>query len=135
MDLSAKNLNQVYDNLLSFLREEQGDTKVDYEAPPSQIQGGNETSIFKFKLKSVHPSLSGPLILRVFRKGHPPKHAIMESVVHNSLVDQGFPVPYVYYACKDPKYLGRQFLIMDFLPGSLLPSVFGHDTNTVLPLC
>jgi len=131
MNTSEKNLNQVSDNLLSFLKEELGDTKVDYEVPPSQIQGGNETSIFQFKLKSVHSSLSGPLILRVFRKSHRPKHAIMESIVHKSLVGQGYRVPYVYYASNDLKYLGSQFLIMDLLPGEILPEVFGQDTDIV----
>ena len=56
----------------------------------------------------------------------------MERVIHNSLVDQGFRVPYVHYACIDDKYLGNQFLIMDFLTGALLPSVFGQDTAIVL---
>ncbi len=132
MDITAKHISQVSDNLLSFLREELGDTKVDYEIPPSQLQGGYDTSVFQLKLKNVQSSLSGPLVLRVFRKSHPPKQAIMESVIHNSMVDQGFTVPYVYYACVDDKYLGNQFLIMDFLPGMLLPSVFGQNTAIVL---
>lgn len=134
MDISEKNFNQVSDNLLSFLRDELGDSKVDYEACPSRIQGGNETYIFQFKLKNVHPSLSEPMVLRIFRKdlGFRPKHAIMESVVHNSLVDQGVPVPYVHYSCIDQKYLGEQFMIMDFLPGAMLHLVFGQDSCIVL---
>ena len=132
MDITEKHISQVSDNLLSFLSEELSDTKVDYEIPPSQLQGGYDTSIFQFKLKNVQASLSGPLVLRVFRKSHPPKQAIMESVIHNSLVDQGFLVPYVYYACIDDKYLGNQFLIMDFLTGALLPTVFDQDTAIVL---
>jgi len=94
MDISEKNFNQVSDNLLSFLRDELDDSKVDYEACPSRIQGGNETYIFQFKLKNVHSSLSEPMVLRLFRKdlGFRPKHAIMENVVHNSLVDQGVSV-------------------------------------------
>lgn len=132
MDISANYINQISDNLLSFLSEELGDTKIGYEIPPSQLQGGYDTSICKFKLKNAQPSLSEPLVLRVFRKSHPPKQAIMESVIHNSLVDQGFLVPYVYYARIDDKYLGNQFLIMDFLPGALLPTVFDQDTPIVL---
>ena len=132
MDISEKILNQVSDNLLAFLREEIGDKTVAYEFAPSQIQGGNETLIFKFQLKSIHSSLSKPLVLRVFNKSNLPKHAIMESVVHNSLVDQGFPVPYVHYNCTDHKYLGYQSLIMDFLPGEILPIVFNQDTPIVL---
>ena len=134
MEISEKNLNQVSGNLLSFLRDELGDTKIDYEVSPSRILGGNETYIFHFKLKNVHPSLSEPLVLRLFRKGlgFRPKHAIMESVVHNSLADQGFPVPYVHYCCIDQKYLGEQFMIMDFLPGAMLHLVFGPDTYIVL---
>jgi aminoglycoside phosphotransferase (APT) family kinase protein len=132
MEISEKNLNQVPDNLLSFLRDELGDTKVDYEVRPSRILGGNETFIFHFKLKNVHPSLSGPLVLRIFRKGFSPKHAIMESVVHNSLVDQGLPIPYVHYSCIDQKYLGEQFMIMNFLPGAMLHLVFRQNTYIML---
>ena len=132
IDISGKYISQVSDNLLFFLREEIDDTKINYEMPPSQLQGGYNTSVFQFKLKNVHPSLSGPLVLRIFRKSHPPKQAIMESVIHNSLVDQGFPVPYVYYACIDDKYIGSQFLIMDFFTGTLLPTVFNEDTAIVL---
>ena len=132
MDIPEKYIDQVSDNLLSFLREEIDDAKIVYELPPSQLQGGYDTSVFHFKLKNVHPSLSGPLVLRVFRESHPPKQAIIESGIHNSLVDQGFPVPYVFYASIDDKYLGNQFLIMDFLTGALLPSVFGQDTAVVL---
>ena len=134
MDISEKNLKQVPDNLLSFLREEIGDTKVDYEVRPSRIHGGNETYIFHFKLKNVHPSLSEPMVVRIIRKGlgFRPKHVIRESIVHNSLVDQGLPVPYVHYSCIDQKYLGGQFMIMDFLPGEMLHLVFGPDTYIVL---
>lgn len=56
----------------------------------------------------------------------------MESVVHNSLVGQGFPVPYVHYNCIDHKYVGYQFLIMDFLPGEILPIVFNQESPIVL---
>ena len=132
MDISANYINQISDNLLSFLSEELGDRKIGYEIPPSQLQGGYDTFIFKFKLKNTQPSLSEPLVLRVFRKSHPPKQAIMESVIHNSLVDQGFLVPYVHFACIDDKYIGSQFLVMDFLIGALLPTVFHEDTAIVL---
>jgi aminoglycoside phosphotransferase (APT) family kinase protein len=132
MDISEKNLNQVSDNLLSFLREKTGDTKIDYKTAPSQILGGNETSIFRFQLENAHSSLSRPLVLRVFIKSNLPKHAIMESVVHNSLEDQGLPVPFVHYTCIDRKYLGYQFLIMDFMPGEIMPIVFEQDTAIVL---
>ncbi len=132
MDISKKYINQISHNLLSFLSDELGDTKLDYEIPLSQLQGGYDTSIFQFKLKNVQSSLSRPLVLRVFRKFHPPKQAVMESVIHNSLVDQGFLVPYVFYASTDDRYLGNQFLIMEFLIGALLPTVFDQDTAIVL---
>lgn len=132
MNISGNDFNQVSDNLLAFLKDRLGDTKIDYASPPTKLQGGNETSIFHFKLKNVQPSLLRPLILRKFRKEHRSNHAIMEKNVHNSLVDQGFPVPYVHYSCTDQSYFGSQFLIMDFLPGEILPLVLGQDTAIVL---
>ena len=86
MDISKKHIAQVSDNLLSFLGQELNNTRVDYEMPPIQLQGGFDTSVFQFKLKNVQPSLSGPLVLRVFQKSHFPKQAIMEHVIQNSLV-------------------------------------------------
>ena len=132
MEITEKYISQVSDNLLFFLREQIGDSQIDYEIPPSQLQGGFDTSIFQFKLKNIQPSLSEYLVLRLFRKSHPRKQAIKESVIHNSLVDQGFLVPYVYYAYIDDNYLGNQFLIMDFLTGALLPTVFDQDTPIIL---
>ena len=99
MAISDSNLNQVSDNLLYFLKEKIGDTRLDFAMAPLRMKGGNETSIFKFRLKNVHASLSRPLVLRVFTKSNLPNHAIMERVVHNYFVDQGFPVPYIYYHC------------------------------------
>jgi hypothetical protein len=40
MEITEKYINQVSDNLLSFLCEELGDTNLDNEIPPSQLQGG-----------------------------------------------------------------------------------------------
>ncbi len=132
MDFSEKPVNQISDNLLSFLREELSDTKINYEIPISPLEGGYDTSVFKFKLKNVKSSFSKPMVLRLFRKSHPAKQAILESVIQNSLIDQGFLVPYVYYACMDDKYLGNQFLIMDFMTGELLPNIFEQNTAIVL---
>ena len=132
MEITEKHISQVSDSLLFFLREQIGDSQINYEKPPSQLQGGFDTSIFQFKLKNAQQSLLRPLVLRLFRKSHQPKQAIKESVIHNSLIDQGFLVPYVHYACIDDKYLGNQFLIMDFLTGALLPTVFEQDTAIVL---
>jgi len=98
---NEQNISSVSNNLLSFLREMNGDSKIDYQIPPSQLQGGFDTSIYRFKLKNISPPLSEPLVLRVFSKSHSPIQAIKESVVHNSLIDQGFLVPYVYYTCID----------------------------------
>ena len=78
MNTSGNDINQVSNNLLAFLKDKLGDTKIDYTSPPTRLQGGNETSIFHFKLKNVQPSLLRPLILRKFRKEHRSNHAIME---------------------------------------------------------
>ena len=69
MNTSEGEVDQISVNLLSFLKEELGDTKVDFSSRPTKIEGGNETSIYHFKLEAVQPSLSRPLVLRKFRKG------------------------------------------------------------------
>lgn len=132
MNIPKYEFNQISGKLLSFLKEELGDTNIDFASPPTKLEGGNETTIFHFKLNAGQPPLSKHLILRKFRKEHRPKHAIMEKIIHNSLVDQGFAVPYVHFSCTNDDYLGSQFLIMDYMPGELLPLVLGPDTDIVL---
>ncbi len=125
-------MSQISQKILNYLREEFDDSSLEFILPPSKLDGGYETTIYQFKLNSDQTSFSQHLILRQFRKEHSPNHSIKEKIVQNSLFDQGFPVPYVHFACTSKKHLGTPFTIMDYVEGEILPFVFGPDTNVVL---
>ena len=60
MNNPANELKQISDELLSFLHEKLGDTKIEFDSPPKKLEGGNETTIFHFKLRGSDPSLLKP---------------------------------------------------------------------------
>ena len=113
-------LPQIANNLLAYLREQLNDAGVDYRIAPASLCGGYETRMFRFQLDQAPDELSAPLVLRVFPARQPPERAIWESAVQNSLADQGYPVPRVYFAGTNAGFFGGPFVIMQFLPGETL---------------
>ena len=83
-------------------------------------RGGFETRMFRFQMDAAPEELAGPLVLRVFPASQGPDRAVWESSVQNSLADQGYPVPRVYFAGTDTRGLGGPFVVMQFLPGETM---------------
>jgi len=110
-------IDQISEKFISYVRAELNDSMVDYESPLTQLQGGFETSIYRFRLKGVQKELSKPLILRLYPQFYGTTNAIWESFVQNMLVGEGYPVARVYGTCTDMSILGGAFFIMDLLPG------------------
>ncbi len=78
-----------------------------YIAAPARIQGGFDAAIFGFTLDRVPPSLAGPLILRLGHADSDPGRVKLETIVHNTLADIGFPAPRVMVTESDPEYPRR----------------------------
>jgi aminoglycoside phosphotransferase (APT) family kinase protein len=120
------------DNLLAYLRVELNDAGVSYCVRPTSLQGGYETQMFRFQLDNAPEELSGPLVLRVFPAYQGPERAIWECAVQNSLADQGYPAPQVYFAGTDAKLLGGPFVVMQFLPGETMLAAAPEKTPVLL---
>lgn len=54
-------IDQISTRLIAYLRDEFNDSMIDYDSPLTQLQGGFETYIFRFKLKGVQKEFK-PLI-------------------------------------------------------------------------
>lgn len=90
---------------------------IDYDSPLTQLLGGVQTYIYRFKLKGVQEELSKSLILRLYPQFYGTRNATWESTVQNVLTREGYPVAQAYFICTDMSILGGAFFIMDFLPG------------------
>jgi aminoglycoside phosphotransferase (APT) family kinase protein len=117
---SEETLEQISDDLITYLRTELGNRSIGYETPPTAMSGGYETHMYRFRLSGVEGELSGPLALRLFPPHDGPDRVIWESTVQNTLADQGYPAARVYLKCTDPSILGGVFFIMALLPGELM---------------
>lgn len=133
-----KNLNEdidlISERFITYIREKLDDFTIDYDEPLTQMKGGFETSIFRFKLKGVPEKYSKPFILRLYPQYYGIRKAIWESAIQNAIVREGYPVPRAYLTCTDMSIIGGAFFIMDFLPGEpmasapieILPDVLGN---------
>ncbi|NQU14358.1 MAG: phosphotransferase [Desulfobacteraceae bacterium] len=109
--------DQIAGKLIAYLRDELNDSTIEYDSPLTQLQGGFETYIYRFKLNGVQKELSKPLILRLYPQSYGTINAIWESTIQNVLAGEGYPVAQAYFTCTDMSVLGGAFFIMDFLPG------------------
>jgi aminoglycoside phosphotransferase (APT) family kinase protein len=111
-----RTIQSIDDKLITYLRSELKDQRVTYSTPPTPVEGGYDTSIYRFQLEGASDELAKPLILRVFT-GSSPNRAAFESLVQGVVAGVGYPAPRVYFTCTDEAVLGAGFLIMELMPG------------------
>ncbi len=117
---NVQDVKTLSDRLISYLRAKLGNPAIDFAAPLARLQGGYETSTYRFKLDGAPDSLSRPLVLRLYPQSYGTRNAIWESTVQNVLAGEGYPIAQVYDVCIDVAILGGAFFIMDHLSGQPL---------------
>jgi aminoglycoside phosphotransferase (APT) family kinase protein len=106
--------------LLSYLRAALASPALQFASPPARLQGGYETSTYRFRLEGAPEELCVPLVLRLYPAFYGPRNAIWESAVQNVLAGQGYPVARAHLLCTNMSVLGGAFFVMDYLPGDSL---------------
>jgi aminoglycoside phosphotransferase (APT) family kinase protein len=117
---NVQDVQTLSDKLISYLRAELGNSALDFAAPLMRLQGGYETSTFRFELDGALDELDKPLALRLYPESYGAGSAIWESTVQNGLARERYPVAQVYVFCADMPVLGGTFFVMDHLPGRSL---------------
>jgi aminoglycoside phosphotransferase (APT) family kinase protein len=117
---NIRDAKALSDKLIAYLRAKLGNPAIDFAAPLTRLQGGYETTTYRFELDGASDELSGPLVLRLYPQFYGTRNAIWESTVQNVLAGEGYPVARVHVVCTDMTVLGGAFFIMDRLPGQLL---------------
>jgi aminoglycoside phosphotransferase (APT) family kinase protein len=115
-------IEQVSEKLLAYLKDELKNPEINYASNLKQLQGGYETTIYRFQLKGVKDEYSHPLVLRLYPKFYGTQNATWESTIQNVLANAGYPVAKAHFVCTDLSILGGAFFIMDYIPGQLLIS-------------
>jgi len=103
--------------LLNALRERLGQPDLEYAEPLERLTGGYYTDNRAFRVAAEDPLWAVPLVLRLFPREGAPDQARREAAVQAALVEQGFAAPSVRWCEPREEVLGRQFFIMEKLPG------------------
>jgi aminoglycoside phosphotransferase (APT) family kinase protein len=120
MKIIDQDIDRISNNLTAYLKNELKNDELEICAALTRLQGGYETSTYRFKLKGVGAELSKFLVLRLYPRYYGTQNAIWESTVQNALAEEGFPVAKAHMVCTDMSLLGGAFFIMDHIPGQLL---------------
>lgn len=115
-----QDLQALSGGFLAYLRAQIGIPDLEFATPLSRLEGGYETSTYRFRLGGAPPELDGPLVLRLYPEFYGAGSAVWESTVQNSLAGARYPVARVYLLCTDISVLGGAFFVMDHLPGQSL---------------
>ncbi len=113
-------IDYISTNLLAYLKHELANPALEFASTLTPLQGGYETSIYRFSLKGIADKLSGLLVLRLYPAFYGTHNAIWESTVQNALSATGYPVAKAHVVCTDLSILGGAFFVMDYLPGQPL---------------
>lgn len=117
---NIQDIKTLSDKLISYLRARLGDPAMDLASPLARLQGGYQTSTYRFELDCASDEWSTPLVLRLYPQFYGTRDAIWESAVQNVLAEKGYPVARAHLVCTDTSVLGGAFFIMDHLPGQSL---------------
>jgi aminoglycoside phosphotransferase (APT) family kinase protein len=105
----------IDDDLLRVLSAHAGRSQA-YSRPPTPMMGGFWAAIYSFELADPPEGMGGPLVLRVMPN---PKSAVVETIVHRGVADQGYPTPRVVLHGFDAE-LGGAFMVMERVDGAPL---------------
>lgn len=121
-------LDEIESRLLGYIEAQLGPFNV--EEHISQVQGGNEAYLYRFRLSGID-GLEKPQVLRLFPSKYNKERSQWEGMVHNLLADEGIMVPKVHLMSGDMSVLNGSFMVMDFVEGVAINP--GHDPS-ILPL-
>jgi aminoglycoside phosphotransferase (APT) family kinase protein len=114
--MSALSTSALSNALLAYLSSKIGGEPLAFDEEPTPISGGFDTAIYGFRLQGAEDDFSSPLILRIYRDGGAAQ-ARFETIVQNTVADQGYPTPRILLTCEDASILGGAFTIMGRIIG------------------
>src|SRR5262249_34376050 len=112
------------------LRTAFGSSDLNYTQPPQAITGGFDTLTYGLALGGAGNDICRPLILRVFRTGHPyaglksTERVLFESLIQTTIAGLGYPALRVVHTSSHTEIVGATFLLMDRLPGRIMLDLF-----------
>jgi aminoglycoside phosphotransferase (APT) family kinase protein len=138
---SALTEETLAEPLRAYLRVKLNCRSLGYSESPKKLTGGFDTSIFRFSLAGGPELLSDNLVIRLFGPSNVSARAIFEAAVQSAVAELDYPAPEVLFTATRDEILGREFLIMQHMPGHTLGEELmakdgqgiAHRLKTLLP--
>jgi len=119
----------VANELLACLRAAVGHD-LEYAEEPVRLGGGFYTANYRFSLRDAPVDWTGPMVLRLFPTHAPHGLDEWEVAVQTFAHDRGLPAPAVVLHDPDSTIEGRQWFVMELMPGS--PAMEGLNARQLL---
>lgn len=119
--------------LLSYLRNRQGLTSLEYSCAPEAITDSWETYIYRLQFTDQAPALfRGPLVLRIYDPLEGLPRLRRDYAVQRRLAELHYPVARPVLAEEDAGFLGGPFLLMEWIEGEMLLHRIMRDYTALL---
>jgi len=104
----------------------------------NEITSGWETELFTFTLQYSKNEVvkQKKLVIRMYPGESAERKLTHEFFIYNSISKQNYPVPKIHYMSTDKQYVGKPFLIMDWVRGGVLDDrMSSNPEETIRVFC
>lgn len=129
---------RIINGLIRFLIETNHDKQNIKIDNINEITAGWETELYSFILEYTKDKKvkSEKLVIRIYPGDFAENKLSNEFFIYTNLSKQNYPVPKIHYMTTDKQYIGRPFLIMDWITGGTLDDRLNlHFKETMLIFC
>ncbi|MBK5114239.1 MAG: phosphotransferase [Candidatus Heimdallarchaeota archaeon] len=128
--------NEISNGLIRFFndtKQKLQDTKI---LDLNEITAGWETELFSFEMQySENDEIkSKKLVIRMYPGDSAEGKLTNEFFIYTNLSKQNYPVPKIHYMSTDKQYVGKPFLIMDWILGGTLDSRLSSNLEETIEL-
>ena len=114
--------NEISNGLIQFFKDSKLkllNTKI---LDLNEISAGWETELYSFEMRySENDGIKKKkLVIRMYPGDSAERKLTNEFFIYKNLSKQNYPVPKIHYMSIEKQYVGKPFLIMDWIPGGTL---------------
>jgi len=127
--------NEISNGLVKYFKIVQKMQKIKI-IDLQDITSGWETEIFAFTLQYTENGIEKQekLVIRMYPGKYAESNLTDELFVYTNVGKQNYPIPKIHYSSTDKQYVGKPFLIMDWIMGGVLDEKWETDPEGTMKL-
>lgn len=129
---------EISNGLIQFFKETKQKMQNTKILDLNEIRAGWETEIYTFEMQySENDKIKKKkLVIRMYPGDSAEGKLANEFFIYTNLIKQNYPVPAIHYMSTDKQYVGKPFLIMDWIQGGTMDKkLISHPEETIGLFC